>query len=383
MVYLDNAATTFPKPKCVIESMANAQMCAASPGRGGHKLSVRAGHIVYTVREKIAEKFNAEPDKVIFTKNCTESLNIAIKGSIKNGGHIIISSLEHNSVFRPVVKLGETGKADYDVAYVNPQSDEETVENFKRLIKPNTSLIVCTNVSNVFGTILPIKEIGKLAHDNNILFVVDAAQSAGTIETDMKENNIDILCMPGHKGLFGPLGTGVLILGENVEIETLIEGGTGSFSMEMHQPVIYPDKLESGTSNLPGIAGLGAGVDFISHCGPEKAFFEHEIYLTEILKEDLRSIPNLTVYDNMHGVKYAPVLSFSINGMHSESVADELDKMNFATRAGYHCSFLAHKTYGTDENGTVRVSPGVFNSKNHVKNLAFSLKKIANQMKLC
>lgn len=383
MIYLDNAATSFPKPKCVTEAMANAQLCAANPGRGGHRLSVKAGHIIYSAREKIAQKFGAESDRVIFTKNCTESLNIAIKGSVKKGDHIIISSLEHNSVARPIVKLCEYGRNSYDVAKVDPLSTKETVENFKKLIKTNTALIVCTHVSNVFGTVLPIKEIGELAHKNNITFIVDAAQSAGTFSINMERDNIDILCMPGHKGLLGPLGTGVLILSKNADVQSFIEGGTGSFSMEKQQPKIYPDKLESGTGNLPGIAGLCAGINFLDSCGGEAAFFEHEKRLIDILCCDLYSIKNITVYNDMHGENYAPVLSFSVNGMHSEAVADMLDDMDIAVRAGYHCSYLAHTARQTEENGTVRVSPGFFNNKKNIKNLAYCLNKIANNMKLC
>ncbi|MCM1363869.1 MAG: aminotransferase class V-fold PLP-dependent enzyme [Faecalibacterium sp.] len=383
MIYLDNAATTFPKPKCVLHAMINAQSCYANPGRGGHMLSVRAGHLIFTVREKLAEKFGTDSDRIIFTKNCTESLNIAIKGIVKSGDHVIISSLEHNSVLRPIVKLCHEEKISYDVAYVDPQNEDETVENFKRIIKPQTAVIICTHVSNVFGTILPIERIGRLADENKIKFVVDAAQSAGTIPIDMKKNHINVLCMPGHKGLFGPLGTGILLFDSDTELDSFIEGGTGSFSMEMNQPLIYPDKLESGTSNLPGIAGIGAGIDFIESCGGEKAIFEHEKYLISVLKEDLYSIENLTVYDNMHGAEYAPVLSFGIDGMHSEAAAEMLDEMNFAVRAGYHCSFHAHNTYNTAQNGTVRVSPGYFNCKKNIKSLAFYLNKIANETKIC
>ncbi len=383
MIYLDNAATSFPKPVCVLEAMKKAQQCGANPGRGGHRLSVRSGHIVFRTRERLAEMFGAEPDRVIFTKNCTEALNTAIKGSLKSGAHVIISSLEHNSVLRPLVKLEKEGKISFDIAKVNAQDNDETLENFRKLIRPNTALIVCTHVSNVFGTVLPINRIGQLAHENGALFVVDAAQSAGTFDLKLERDNIDILCMPGHKGLFGPMGTGVLIMRKDITLGSLTEGGTGSFSMEKNQPEFLPDSLESGTLNLSGIAGLCAGLGFIEQHGGESAFLLHENYLTDILISDLKSIKKLTVYDNMHAEERAPVVSFSIAGMHSEAVGDMLDKMNFAVRAGYHCSYLAHSTYQTAESGTVRVSPGFFNNKKDIKNLALCLNKIANDTKIC
>lgn len=383
MIYFDNAATTFPKPESVLKTVCVSHRSAANPGRGGHRLSVNAGNIVFSAREKIAEMFGAQTEGVIFTKNCTESLNTAIKGLAQRGNHIIISSLEHNSVSRPVENLREKGIIKYDIAKVEPKDEDVTIYNFKKLIKPQTRIIVCTHVSNVFGTVLPIAKIGKLAKENNIIFIVDAAQSAGTFDIDMKKDNIDILCMPGHKGLLGPMGTGVMILSENVSPESFMQGGTGSFSLSISQPDTLPDKYESGTLNYPGIAGLGAGIDFIKRQGGTEAFYRHEAELVKVLTQDLHAIKGLTVYDNMHSHMSATVLSFAIDGMHSENTALMLDEGGFAVRGGYHCAYLAHETYKTQQNGTVRVSPGFFNTKKEIKSLSFYLNKIAKRQILC
>lgn len=383
MIYLDNAATTFPKPQQVIAAVSAAQKSATNPARAGHSLSSCAGKIVYYAREKASILFSSKVENVVFTKNCTESLNTAIKGVLENGDHVIISSLEHNSVLRPVEYLSQKGKITYDVAYVEPNDDEKTVENFARLVNSKTKAIVCTHVSNVFGTVLPIRKIGAMCRKKNIIFIVDAAQSAGTLEISVEKDNIDILCLPGHKGLLGPMGTGLLILNTDKKVDSLTQGGTGSYSLESAQPEIMPDKFESGTLNLPGIAGMSAGIDFLIAQKTRTDILAHENALIKILKEDLHSIKNVKVYDNMHGESFAPVLSFILADMHSEAVADVLDKSNIAVRSGYHCAFLSHKIYKTDKLGTVRVSPGIFNTKNDIKNLCFCINKIAMTNNLC
>lgn len=378
MIYLDNAATTFPKPEQVIRTVELCQRSyGANPGRGGHKLSSKAGHTVFEAREKLSSMFSCESENVIFTSNCTQAINFALKGILKKGDHVIISSLEHNSVLRPLEKLRERGVVDYDIAFVNPKDERKTLSNFEELIKSNTRLIVCCHVSNVFGTVLPIEKIGKLAKKHGILFGVDAAQSAGTLFIDMKKMNISFLCVPGHKGLFGPMGTGALLLAKGVEIDSLIEGGTGSLSLEIEQPHFMPDRLESGTLNLPGIAGLLSGLRFIDSVGGIKAIKNKEAELIGILKEDLCSIANVEVFDFMHNTFSPSVLSFRIDNMHSEQTAQMLDEADIAVRAGYHCSLLAHECYRTKETGTVRVSPGFFNSKKDIKTLSFYINKIA------
>ena len=378
MIYLDNAATTFPKPESVICTTERVQRCfAANPGRGGHKLSVKAGRIVFEAREKLAEMFGAQSDRVVFTLNCTHAINTALKGLLRPGNHVIISSLEHNSVLRPIEKLSEQGLISYDVALVDPQDEEKTVEAFKKHINPKTRMIMCTHVSNVFGTVLPIEKLAALAKKHHLIFGVDAAQSAGTFSIDMKKIGIDFLCMPGHKGLFGPMGTGVLILSDGIEPDSLTEGGTGSMSLEIAQPSVMPDKLESGTVNLPGIAGLSTGIDFLKSVGTPKEIHERETCLVKTLIEDLHSINGITVYDNMHGEISAPVISFNVKDFHSERTAELLDEFGFAVRGGYQCSLLAHNSCSTVEKGTVRVSPGLFNTKKEIKNLSFCLNKIA------
>ena len=355
MIYLDNAATTFPKPAQVISACVGAmRFYGANPGRGGHKMSVRAGETVFGCREKLAQMFSCKEERTVFTLNCTHSLNLAVKGVLKKGDHAIISSLEHNSVLRPLENMREKGLISYDVAAVEPLDDEKTVKNFERLIRPNTRLILCTHASNVFGTVLPVKKLSALCKKHGLIFALDCAQSAGIFPIDMEKDGIDIVCAPGHKGLFGPMGTGILMFSENVEIESLVQGGTGSLSLQKSQPGIYPDSLESGTVNLPGIAGLSAGLDFIKSRGGERAIHEKETYLMKILKEDLSVIKNITVFDNMHSKIYSPTLSFVVNGEHSEQTAQKLDDRNIAVRAGYHCSYLAHSFCKTTRSGTVR-----------------------------
>ncbi len=379
MIYLDNAATSFPKPKMVLDkSFLVQQSIAANPGRSGHEMSIQASGLIFDTRMKLAQKFNCEPDRVIFTSNCTQSINMAIYGMVKQNEHVIISSLEHNSVFRPVHRLKLGGQISYDVAKVDPLSDEITLNNFEKLIKPNTKFIICTHASNVFGTVLPIEKIGKLAKKHSLKFIVDAAQSAGTIEIDMQKCHIDALCMPAHKGLFAPMGLGVLLLSKSAEVEPLIVGGTGSNSLSDTQPEFYPDRLESGTVNLSAIAGLNAGLDFIDSYGGATAIHEKEIRLCHILKEDLSVIKNITLYDKMHGKIFSPVVAFNLGTSHSEEIAQALYEKDFVIRAGFQCASLAHNNYQTTKTGVVRVSAGVFNNKKDVKNLIFYINKIAN-----
>lgn len=378
MIYLDNAATTYPKPQCVIDAMVYAQKyIGANAGRGGHKMTSKAGEMVYSCREKAATMFGCESERVIFTSNCTAALNTAIKGVLHKGDHVIISCFEHNSVLRPIHTLSEKGMITYSVAKVNPLSAKETTDNFLALIKKNTAAVVCTMVSNVFGTRLPIEMLGKEIRKRGILFIVDGAQSAGTNKIDMKKLNIDILCVPGHKGLMGPMGTGMLLIGEGINVNSLYEGGTGSFSMNEKQPDVYPDKLESGTLNLPGIWGLKKGMDYISYVGGEEAIDKKENYLCNILKEDLSVIKGIELYSDIAGVNSAPLVACNIKNMHSEMVADILNTENIAIRSGYHCAFLSHHSFQTEESGVVRVSPGWFSSKKDIKNLSISLNKIA------
>ncbi len=383
MIYLDNAATSFPKPPCVLTAMHNVQrFYGANAGRGGHSLSVKAGERVYSCREKLAKMFSCESENVIFTNNCTTALNMAISGILEKGDHVIISSLEHNSVLRPVHSLSQKGLITYSVARVNPLDDNETLRSFASHIRKNTRAIIMTHVSNVFGTVLPIDKILALCKSKGLIFILDAAQSGGSHLINMEKTGIDVLCLPGHKGLMGPMGTGVMLFNKRLSPRELTSGGTGSFSLSKNQPEVYPDRLESGTLNLPGIAGLSAGLDFIRDFGGEKEIFRKESELIKLLHEDLCAIEGIRVYDEMQGGKSSNVLSFNLGKLHSELTSAKLDKLGICLRAGYHCSYLAHKTYNTSEKGTVRASVGVFNTKKDVKNLAFCLNKIAKDEKM-
>ena len=377
MIYFDNAATTLTKPRSVYSAVQNTlKNYSANPGRSGHTLAMEAAARAYEARCRVARFFGcSKEENVVFTLNGTMSLNIAIKGVARKGDHFIISCLEHNAVARPIEALKNKGVISYDIAQIF-DDDEKTVESFARLIRKNTRAIVCTHVSNVFGTVLPIEKIGQLARDRGIIFIVDVAQSAGILPVDAKLMNIDFLCMPAHKGLFAPMGLGVLIACGDISIETLIEGGTGSASSSLSQPLFLPDRLESGTINLPAIAGLSAGLDFISSVGI-KNILSHEEKIVQYLYDELLDMGGIELYTPRPQYPFfAPLISFNIRGMKSEDVAHYLDEDNIAVRAGLHCAPLAHNHYGTTTGGTVRLSPSVFNNREQAKFIVRSVKKI-------
>lgn len=376
MIYLDNAATTSPKPVCVTESVIKGMQMSANPGRSGHLMSQNASEQVYGVRKKLAAFFNSSAvEKVIFTQNCTQSLNTAITGMVKQGDHVITSCLEHNSVMRVLYKLQKDGIITYDTAEVFQGDDERTVASFASKIRKNTSLIVCTHASNVFGTILPIEKLGELAKGYGLKFIVDGAQSAGVLEIDMKKMNISALCIPGHKGLYGAMGTGVLLLSENCEISPFILGGTGSESMSLEQPGYYPDRLESGTLNLPGIMSVGSGIDFINRVNMKK-IHNYEIRLCDELYNHMQKIKGIKIYSRNDWRYSVPLLAFNCKNYHSEEIAQRLNEYGICVRAGYHCAYSAHKFYKTEEQGAVRVSFGAFNTKNDVKKFVNCLNQI-------
>ena len=375
MIYLDNSATTYPKPEMVIKSMSNSMYkFGANAGRGFYDMSIKTTEQIYNTRKKIADFFDCEsPEKIIFTYNCTMSLNMAIKGVARKGGHLIISDLEHNSVYRTVEKLKRNGICDYSIAEID-MDDEKTINNFSKCIRKNTVAIVSTGASNVFGYITPYAKIGELAHKNNILFILDAAQIAGVIPVSVKRDNIDILCCAGHKSLYGPSGTGVIVFNSEIKLNTIIEGGTGSNSFSENQPEILPDRLESGTPNIPGIIALGYGVDFINKIGINN-IYNHEKSLISYLYKNLEKFKSVILYDTER--LSVPILSFNVDNMHSEEVASMLSKDDIAVRAGLHCAPLAHKKMLTSDTGTVRISPSVFNSKKDMNFLIKSVRKFA------
>lgn len=375
MINFDNSATSFPKPAAVKKALMTAVTCfGGNPGRSGHKLSIETAEAVYSARNAAAEFFGAEPDNTVFALNCTHALNMAIKGVASQGCHIIISSLEHNSVLRPVHALYKQGKCTYSIARVS-HDDDETVNNFERLITPDTGLIVCTLGSNVTGQILPFAKIGELCRSRGICFIADGAQACGVIPLKLSDR-INIICTAGHKALYGPSGTGLLVTDGKFDISPIAEGGTGSLSLELDQPDFLPDKLEAGTINTAGAIALGAGIEFVNRIGIDR-IYEHENGLCQRLVSALENIPNVTVYRDSRVKNYLPVVSFNIDGITANETAAALDDMGFGLRGGLHCSGLAHTGLGTVPDGAVRFSPSVFNTKGETDALIYAVKKIA------
>ncbi len=372
MVNFDNAATTFPKPPEVRLAVEKALVRYGSAGRGSHPIAARGSALIYSAREEAGQFFGTEPERVVLTSNCTHALNIAIQGIAEKGGHLIISQLEHNSVLRPVYALAKKKKISYSIAEVSPD-DDETVENFRRLIRPDTKAIICTIVSNVTGQILPWKKIAKLCQEREICFIADGAQACGVLEVKLTDG-INFLCTAGHKGLYGITGTGLLLSDGKYTLPPLMQGGSGSQSNLPEMPPFLPDSLESGTLNVIGAASLRAGLRFVQKKGI-KNIFRHETELCEYLCKRLARMPNVTVYRNPKA-NYAPVVSFNIGEMSSETVADLLGKKGFCLRSGLQCAPLAHHVMGTTE-GTVRFAPSVFSRMEDVKKLCDSIQEIA------
>lgn len=375
MIYLDNAATTFPKPASVSKAVAQAlTKYGANPGRSGHKMSLEASEEVYKCRKVISDFFNAEgPECIVFTLNCTQSTNMVIKGLLKENDHVVISCLEHNAITRPLYALEKNGVT-FTEATVYPGDNDATLNSFRESITEKTKLIACMHASNVCGARLPIERIASLAHVYKIPILVDAAQSAGVLPIDMKESQIDYLCISGHKGLYGPMGTGILITSKGKDLSTIIEGGTGTNSISYLQPETMPDKFESGTPNVAGIVGLRAGVEFVSKRGIENiSRYEHS--LIEFLYDELKKIDGIEMYMPKPTHKYfVPLISFNFKNKDSEVIAALLDKHGICVRAGLHCTPSAHKFLGTVERGTVRVCPSVFTTENEIKFLIKVLK---------
>ena len=377
MIYLDNAATTLPKPEAVYNAMMDCMKnYCANPGRAGHKLAMKAAREIYDTRENIAKLFNIDnPMNIVFTNNATDSLNLAIKGVVNKGDHIITTSMEHNSVIRPIKALEKVGVENTIV-----QCDEQgflNIDDLEKSIKPNTKLIVTTHASNVCGTLIDIKSISEIANKHNILYLIDASQTVGVYDIDLKDIKADMLAAPGHKGLLGPQGTGILYIREGLNIDILKEGGTGSRSEDLFQPDLLPDKYESGTHNTPGIVGLNEGVKFIFKEGIDK-IKEHEEELCKYMLERLEEVPNIKIYGPKDANKRASVISINIGNMDSGEITFLLDsEYDIATRSGIHCAPLAHKTLGTLEQGAVRFSIGYFNTKEEIDKAVAALKEIA------
>lgn len=380
MIYLDNAATSFPKPERVYKAVDKClREYGANPGRSGHKLALKAGRAIYETRELICKLFNIDnPMQVIFTSNATDSLNLAIKGILKEGDHVITSGMEHNSLIRPIKALEEIGVENTIVKC--SKEGIIKIDELKKAIKKNTRLIALAHASNVTGNLIPIEEIGNIAKEKDILFMVDAAQTAGVYNIDVKKMNIDLLACPGHKGLMGPQGTGILYVREGIILKQMKEGGTGSKSESLLQPEIVPDRYESGTPNTPGIVGMGAGVEFILEKGIDN-IRRHEEELTEYMLNELKSIKNVKIYGTKDAKKQASVISINIGDLDSSEISYILDQaFDIAVRSGLHCAPLAHKSLGTFEQGTVRFSIGYFNKKEDIDKAISAIKSICEEI---
>ena len=379
IIYFDNAATTFPKPESIIMSTVDCmKKYCGNPGRGSHYLALKSAEKVYEARESVAALFGAQPENVIFTLNTTYALNMAIKGVMSSGGHMLISNMEHNSVLRPASKLAWDNVIRYDTfkAYEKGKvlTTPQIIDNIIKRLRPSTKMLTCIHSSNVCSYTLPIREIGKFCRRHGIIFCVDAAQSAGHIPINIVEDCIDILCLPAHKGLYSPQGLGILILGENApKLATLTEGGNGVNSLELSMGNDSPERYESGTLCTPAIAGLCSGIEFIKSFG-YGAISEHEKSLWLKTFDRLSSICGVELYDNTPG----SVLLFNIKNIHSDDAGAELSRLGFCLRTGYHCSPLAHKTLETPTGGAVRVGFGIFNTESEVDKLYLAVRDTAS-----
>lgn len=366
MLYLDNAATTRRKPHSVYTATMRQAMLSGNAGRGSNKLSLGGINTIISAQEVAARLFNvADENNIVFTPNATYALNMAILGAVNPDEHIVVTAMDHNSVLRPAALHGNYSVADADRdGFVSPLA-------VRQRMRRNTRLVVCTHVSNVCGTIQPVKEIARIAHENNALFLLDASQSAGSITVDMQNIGADILACPGHKGLMGPMGTGILCIRDPSTVKAVIVGGTGSQSELLSQPENMPDKFHSGTMNTPAIAGLTEGIKFVLREGVDN-IGKHEQYLNNMLRNELRQMKNVTVY----GKGETGITAFNINTLPSEKTEEMLGE-NIIVRAGYHCAPLAHKALGTDSVGAVRVSFGYFNTVAEVRKLTEIIYKIS------
>lgn len=362
MIYFDSAATTFQKPSAVAAAMQEALKTMSSPGRGGYPAAMQAAEMAFQCRSELAELFGVgNPERVVFTSNATHGLNIAIKSLVPPGGRVVVSGYEHNAVTRPLKALG----AEIAVAEAPLFDQASAVAAFERLVVPGVDAVICNHISNVFGFILPVEKIAALCHDRGVPLIIDASQSAGVLPLNLDQLGAAFIAMPGHKSLYGPQGTGVLLCGENAPVRPLLEGGTGSFSIHQEMPDFLPDRLEAGTHNMPGIAGLLAGVRFLRQRGMTD-IFDRERRLALLAAEGLRTIPGVKVF-SMPGLReQAGVLSFVPEHKDVEEVGVGLAEKGIAVRAGIHCAPFAHKSAGTLDTGTVRLSFSDFNTREEV-----------------
>lgn len=374
-IYMDNAATTMQKPDCVIDAVVNAMRHMGNSGRGAHEASLDASRLIYETREMLSELFNlGDPRQVAFTLNSTEALNTAILGLFDPGDHIISTVMEHNSVLRPLYRLEEKG---CQVSFV--PCDEKgrlRTDLLESFLKENTKALVCTHASNLTGNANDLMYLGRFCKDHGLLFVVDASQTAGVLPIDMQAMNIDVVCFTGHKGLYGPQGTGLLLCGQTPP--PLLEGGTGSESIRQEMPDFLPDRLEAGTHNIAGIAGLLEGLRFVEKQGVQ-SIGSHERALTVQMGESLAQLPGVEVFRSKDPSQQAGVLSFRVSGMDCEELGEALGRRDIALRSGLHCAPLAHRTAGTLETGTVRASVSAFNVPQEIPRFVRELRQILTE----
>ena len=382
-VYFDNAATTFPKPQSVLNSAYEcmSEYCG-NAGRGSHPIAMMSAEKVFEARVALADFFGSTPENVVFTLNTTYALNMAIKGVMSGGGHMLISNMEHNSVLRPAAKMARDNILRYDIfkAYdkSKPLTPKEIIGNIISKLRKDTRMLTCIHSSNICSYSLPIREIGQFCRRHGILFCVDAAQSAGHLPIDMEKDCIDVLCLPAHKGLYAPQGCGIMIMRKGLQkLATLTEGGNGVNSLELSMGSESPERYEGGTLCTPAIAGLVSGIGFIKAFGLH-AIANHERRLWRQTYDRLSSIPNLTVYDDTEG----SVLLFNADGIPADDMGALLSERGFCLRTGYHCSPLAHRALATADGGAVRVGFGIFNTENEVDSLCLAIRDIVRQYRV-
>ncbi len=377
-IYLDNAATTFPKPESVYLAIDHFnRKLGGNPGRGTGRSSLQSGRVLLETRDALARLFNiADSSQIAFTSNITEAINIALKGILNPGDHVITSSMEHNSVARPLAALQKLG---IDWTIVPCGRDGINPADVEAAITPKTRLIAMLHASNLSGVIMPIDQIGRIARAHEVIFLLDSAQSAGVIPIDVAADNIDILTFTGHKGLLGPQGTGGLYVNPKISIRPLKQGGTGSYSESLAQPQEMPDILESGTPNTPGLAGLLAGISYIEEVGI-KTIWAKEHELLKQLIAGINLIPKIKLYGPTDQLNRIAVLPINIEGMDCGELSFQLEKDHgIITRSGLHCTPLAHQTLGTMELGACRLSPGFFSTEEEIKYVINALRQIAAQ----
>ena len=378
MIYLDNAATTLIKPDCVVQAVTGALCSLGNPGRGAHGSTLDAARIVFETRMALASLFHAEgPDRIAFTANATQSLNIAIKGSFLPGDHVITTEMEHNSVLRPLYELEERGVA----LTILPADAKGTVSvsDFERAIRENTKAMICTHGSNLTGNLVDLQEIGAIARRHGLLFIVDASQTAGVFPIDVQSMNIDILCFTGHKGLLGPQGTGGIYVREGIDIRPLLSGGSGVQTYSRSHPAQMPTALEAGTLNAHGLAGLHDGVKYLQRIGVDEVR-KTEQELMWLFYQLVKEIPGITVYGDFSRKERCPIVALNVRDYDSSDVSDALfTQYDIATRPGGHCAPLMHRALGTVEQGAVRFSFSHYNTKEEIMLAVSALRDLAQE----